>query len=217
VTARPFPNLTTPAGRWPPIVALGSLFVVAALLPERYGLLPPWVKFPMWGLLAVLLGTAVFAASRQRRLRLERSLGAIMLTLMTGLLVVALVRLVYLVFREGARVRGIPLLSTGITLWFTNLVVFALWYWMVDRGGPDRRATGAVDPDLLFPQASINPHPWIPSFFDYLFVAFTVSVAFSPCDAAPISTRAKMFMMMQSGISLVTIVIVVARAVNLME
>ena len=218
MTARSLPNPASVASRWPPIVALGSLFALAALLPERYGLLPPWVKFPMWALLAVLLGTTALAHDGLRARRFERSMSVIMLALMTGLMVVTLARLVYFVFQQGSELRGIPLLSTGITLWLTNLVVFALWYWLMDRGGPDRRfASTSIAPDLLFPQASALPGRWTPGFFDYVFVAFTTSVCFSPSDAAPISTRAKVFMMVQSSISLVTIVIVVARAVNLMD
>jgi len=218
VTARPIPNLAAMASRWPPIVALGSLFILAALLPERYGLLPPWVKFPMWVLLAVLLATSVLAGHGIRARRTERSVSLVLLTLMTGLMVAALVRLVYLVFRAGSEVRGIPLLSTAITLWLTNLVVFALWYWLIDRGGPDQRlAATSIDPDFLFPQASALPGRWTPGFFDYVFVAFNISVAFSPCDCAPISSRAKAFMMVQSGISLVNIVMVIARAVNIMD
>ena len=218
MTVRILPNLASVASRWPAMVTLGALFILAALLPERYGLLPPWVKFPMWALLAVFLGTSLLTRGGLRARRFERSMSMVMLTLMTGLMVVALVRLVYFVFRHGSEVQGIPLLSTGITLWLTNLVVFALWYWLFDRGGPDRRSAGsALDPDLLFPQASALPGRWTPGFFDYVFVAFSTSVAFSPSDAAPLSTRAKVFMMMQSSISLVTIVIVVARAVNLMD
>jgi hypothetical protein len=205
------------ASRWPPIIALGSLFVAAAALPERYGLLPPWVKFPMWALLALLLGTTLVKREGERTRAVERSMTTVMLTVMTGLLIAAMVRLVYLVFREGTRVRGIPLLSTGITLWLTNMVVFTLWFWLVDRGGPDRRARGdELAPELLFPQAAAIPG-WRPGFFDYVFVAFNTSVVFGPADSPPISSRAKAFMMVQAGISLVTIVIVVARAVNLME
>ncbi len=217
--AHPFPNLAA-AARWPPLTAIFGLLALAAFLPDRYGLLPHSVKYPLWSLAGSLAAASTWAHVSPSGRRFERMATTAMLVTATLVMQAALGRVVYLVFRQGANVPGIPLLSTGVSFWAGNVVVFALWYWLVDRGGPEKRAARACGPpDLLFPQAQL-PAPggveWVPGFFDYLFVAFTASVAFSPTDSAPISSRAKLLMMMQSIVSLVTILIVVARAVNLM-
>ena len=113
------------------------------------------------------------------------------------------------------------LLSFGGSIWLTNIVVFALWYWEFDRGGPGARAQ-ALDPypDFLFPQMSspeYAPADWAPSFFDYLYVSFTNASAFSPTDVLPVSRWAKMLMMIQSATSLITVGLVIARAVNILK
>lgn len=113
------------------------------------------------------------------------------------------------------------LLLAGANVWVTNLIVFALWYWELDRGGPGARAQGTdPDPDFLFPQMSDHSgdyHRWEPTFVDYLYVAFTNAAAFSPTDTMPLSRWAKMAMMLQSAVSLVTAALVIARAINILH
>jgi len=103
----------------------------------------------------------------------------------------------------------------------TNVIVFALWYWEIDRGGPDQRALkNHTAPDFLFPQMSTpgcSKPEWAPRFVDYLYIAFTNATAFSPTDAMPLSATAKMLMLAQSIISLVTVTLVAARAVNILS
>jgi uncharacterized membrane protein len=102
-------------------------------------------------------------------------------------------------------------------LWIGNLTVFALWYWALDRGGPEGRLRGAdARIDLQFPGAS-DASARAPGFLDYVFVAFNTSVAFSPTDTSPMTSRAKFLMMIQAILSLVTLAIVVARAVNIVK
>lgn len=114
-----------------------------------------------------------------------------------------------------------PLLLTGGGIWLTNVIVFALWYWEWDRGGPMARARGHHQfADFLFVQMQnpeTAPPDWEPAFLDYLYLSFTNSTAFSPTDVMPLSRWAKMLMMLQSSISLVTVVLVVARAVNILR
>jgi hypothetical protein len=102
----------------------------------------------------------------------------------------------------------------------TNVIVFALWYWELDRGGPASRAAARrIHPDFLFPQMSVPDlvHPdWEPAFVDYLFLAFTNATAFSPTDTMPLSRWAKMAMMVQASISVVVVALVIARAVNIL-
>ena len=139
---------------------------------------------------------------------------------MTIGLVAALVILMVDIIHVGLGVSAGALLGRGAALWMTNVIVFSLWYWVVDRGGPDQRAAGvAVAPSFVFPE---NATPelvsagWSPRYADYLYVSFTNATAFSPTDTVPLRTWAKMAMMIEAGISLVTAVLVIARAVNVL-
>jgi hypothetical protein len=115
-----------------------------------------------------------------------------------------------------------PLLLTGGAIWLTNVIVFALWYWEFDQGGPAARALGTAKrtPDFLYPQMTLGdphlvPKDWEAAFTDYLYLAFTNATAFSPTDTLPLSRWAKMAMTLQSVVSLVTAALVIARAVNI--
>jgi uncharacterized membrane protein len=112
-----------------------------------------------------------------------------------------------------------PLLVIGGNIWVTNIVVFSIWYWELDRGGPGARAQGERDrADFLFPQMTIDDmaHDWEPEYLDYLYVAFTNATAFSPTDTLPLSRWSKMAMMLQSAVSLAVGALIVARAVNIL-
>ena len=113
------------------------------------------------------------------------------------------------------------LLRNGGAIWLTNMLVFALLYWEMDRGGPVARACGTKRyPDFLFSQMTapeLVPKDWEPTFADYLYLSFTNATAFSPTDTLPLSRWAKMTMMIQSVVSLVTVALVVARAVNVLQ
>jgi len=115
---------------------------------------------------------------------------------------------------------GRRLITSGVLIWLTNFLIFALWYWELDRGGPGKRASGNDQPpDFLFPQMSddnIEPLDWRPQFIDYLYVSLTNATAFSPTDTMPLSPMAKSVMGAQSVVSLVTIGLIVSRAVNIL-
>ena len=110
------------------------------------------------------------------------------------------------------------LLVSGAAIWVTNMIAFALWYWEFDRGGPGRRSEGIREyPDFLFPQMQnpdLAPKDWEPSFVDYLYLSFTNATAFSPTDVLPMTQWAKLTMLAQSSVSFVTVLLVIARAVN---
>ena len=118
---------------------------------------------------------------------------------------------------------GRALLIDAINIWTTNVVVFALWFWFLDRGGPSSR--GIVPDhrrDFLFTQQQQDPRTdgfseWLPGFIDYLFLAYTNATAFSPADTFPLTVRAKLLMMAESAISLVTIAVVASRAVGILS
>lgn len=120
---------------------------------------------------------------------------------------------------HGSKATGRLLLIDALNIWFTNIIVYALWYWELDRGGPLRRRTGRErNADFLFAQMTLEggAQGWQPGFVDYLFVAFTNATAFSPTDTLPLTAGAKVLMMVQSGISLLTIALVASRAVNIL-
>ena len=112
------------------------------------------------------------------------------------------------------------LLVTGGNVWLINVLTFAVWYWELDRGGPLERVLGSHQyPDFMFPQMTspdLAAKEWEPEFVDYLYVAFTNATAFSPTDTLPQSARVKTLMGIQSAISLLTIAIIAARAVNVL-
>jgi hypothetical protein len=112
------------------------------------------------------------------------------------------------------------LLGSGIAIWTTNMLVFAVFYWEFDRGGPFARAAARQPyPDFLFPQMtdpSKAHEEWEPRFVDYAYLSFTNSTAFSPTDTLPLASWAKLTMMVQSAVSLVTVALVAARAVNIL-
>jgi uncharacterized membrane protein len=116
---------------------------------------------------------------------------------------------------------GRELIIAGVLIWLTNFLILALWYWELDRGGPGRRAAGHdAIPDFLFPQMTddrIEPIAWRPQFIDYLYVSLTNAMAFSPTDTMPLTPMAKSVMGVQSLVSLVTIGLVVSRAVNILS
>jgi hypothetical protein len=118
---------------------------------------------------------------------------------------------------------GKVLVKAALLIWVTNVVAFAVWYWEIDRGGPFARMPEHEHEeeraDLLFPQMTADLpgwQGWLPGFTDYLFVAFTAATAFSPTDTMPLTARTKALMGIQSGISLLTIAIIAARAVNVL-
>jgi hypothetical protein len=212
---RPLSQLALSAAKWPPAAALISLLSLIALFPEKYGLLPGWVKWPIWFVVLVLILLSTFAHISPLLRRLEGPLTFWLLALLTTLVAFDVAHLVGLVVSGNKELHGLNLLSTASALWLSNLVIFSLWYWLLDRGGPDLRLRGfPVPPDLQFPT---HPDKWTPGFVDYVFVAFNTSMAFSPTDTAPVSARAKGMMMLQSFLSLVTLVIAAARAVNILE
>lgn len=193
---------------------LGAAGVYLAL-PEPLSLGPGWLLPVIVGLLMI----PILVSDRYGHYHITRVLAFIA----NGAITIAMIAsLVFLV-------RGIPqhletpkeLLRSAIALWITNILVFALWYWKLDAGGPLRRDRGRElsNSSFLFPQMLIREDrdlSWKPNFVDYLFLAFNTSTAFSPTDTAVLSRWAKLGTMVQSLISLTIIVLLAARAVNIL-
>ncbi len=159
-------------------------------------------------------------AEVHRHHRLIRRMALFMTTLVTVTNTAALVALVHALL-NGKAAGGPTLLVDALNIWGTNVVIFALWFWTTDRGGAALRGhPSARDPDFLFPQMTLpqqdTADPFVPGFVDYLFLAFTNATAFSPTDTLPLTPRAKLLMMAEALVSLLTVALVAARAVNIL-
>ena len=198
-----------------------ATLIVAALylfLPERLSF-GPSVIFPIVAVLAILPLTIADALGRS-----HPALRALALTLL-GFTAAAngasLVLLVRTLLAHQAHMSGRQLLAGALTVWAANVIVFALWYWELDRGGPRRREQdGGATPDFLFPQMTDGKElmpGWQPAFSDYLYFSSTNATAFSPTDTLPVSGIAKLLMSAQSLSSFVLVVLVTARAVNILN
>ncbi len=205
--------------RWPAILALLAVGALELALPHRLSFGPDWL------LLAVVFVVTVPAvlARRRGRHRLNQLLGYCRNTVVTLALVWSLAVLVRSLPEHSLSPRQL-LLVAGV-LWISNVLVFASWYWRLDAGGPHARELRDIHIDgaFLFPQMTMpaGPHSpivngWSPGFVDYLFLAFNTSTAFSPTDVPVLSRWAKGLMMVQAGISLITIALLAARAVNIL-
>ncbi|MFQ4140389.1 hypothetical protein PGN35_029150 [Nodosilinea sp. PGN35] len=214
--------------RWPVALTIVVVLVLLTVLPDRVRLVPVWVPgllgMTVLGSLSLvpLSGGKVRWAKPSRRLsrRVERwVLGLFCLTV--G--VATLVSLAYLIddmINHSTELDGLQLLTSSIAVWIDNVLLFSLLYWQVDRGGPEARVQHATPRrDWGFPQDDIDTADfahWHPTFVDYLFLAYTTATAFSPTDALPLTVRAKLLMMLESSISLATILVVVSRAINIL-
>jgi hypothetical protein len=155
----------------------------------------------------------IVGRDRLRTRRLAITLTAVVTLMNFG----ALVRLIAAIL-AGTAGTGRTLLLDAINIWVTNVIIFALWFWALDRGGP--AAKGEKGNDFIFTQQQqVDPARfagWYPGFIDYLFLAFTNATAFSPADTFPLTVRAKLLMMAESAISLATIALVASRAVGIL-
>jgi uncharacterized membrane protein len=208
--------------RWQVAIATAAGIGLQIMVPGRLVLVRPiWVLPTLQGLLLVALVTA----NPHRINRESRALRLLSLTL-AALLTFAnawSVEQLAVGLVKGSEHWGAgPLLITGGAIWLTNVIAFALWYWEFDRGGPVARALATKPyPDFQFPQMTLPPEivppHWEPAFADYLYLAFTNASAFSPTDVMPLSRWAKLAMTGQAIISIVTVALVVARAVNILQ
>jgi uncharacterized membrane protein len=203
--------------RWWVALAILAAVILQTLLPDRFVVHPRYVLTAI-ELIALLALVVSHPERMSRRTRGVRIASQLLLALVAVSNAVSLGLLVHRI-TTGGKVGALELLIGGGEIWLTNTIVFALWYWEYDRGGPASRALGLADtPDLLFPQMT-DPKlalNWEPIVIDYLFVSYTNSTAFSPTDTLPLSRWVKVLFMVQSVISLVTVALIAARAVNIL-
>lgn len=206
--------------RWPAVIAVLAVSGIYFAIPDYLSLGPRWLLLAVM----VLLTIPILAMHRAGLNRPAKWLGIFSNSILT----------IDLIWSVGLLVNSLPghkeppatLLQGAVGLWISNILVFALWYWRLDAGGPWRREKlqRHVTAAFLFPQFVMESEDrdeakldqWTPNFVDYLFIAFNTSTAFSPTDTAPLTRWAKALMMVQSVISLTIVALLAARAVNIL-
>lgn len=172
--------------------------------------------------LALLIPLALAGPFRPgQRSRMWRVAGIVVIAIVNAANVASLGLLVRALVTPGNKEGGWGLLISAAAVWLTNILVFGLWFWELDRGGPQARINASKrNADFLFPQMitpACAPRGWLPWFADYLYLAFTNATAFSPADTMPLTTSAKLLMTSEALISLLTIALVAARAVGILQ
>jgi hypothetical protein len=205
--------------RWPASLAVTAALLLYMTLPGTLTIGPGWVIPALEA--ALLIPLTVRAPYRHREeIRVIRFASLLLIALVNLAVVASLVLLVNLVL-SGDAVSGRQLIFSGIQIWLTLILVFSLWYWEVDRGGPGIRGEAdQADPDFLFVQMAtheLGQTGWMPGFVDYLYLSFTNATAFSPTDTMPLTIRAKLLMLVEALASITTIVMVAGRAVNILK
>ena len=209
--------------RWPAIIALVAGAGLFGILPKALSFGPRWLPAAIVGFLLI----PTMLTHLRGHHTINRVLGLTIAGVETFFMVASLLKLVgtmidpHLALHKESPER--LLISAG-ALWLTNVLVFALWYWHLDAGGPNERdqRPGHCHGSFLFPQMTMTEERlaesrqagWSPGFMDYLFLAFNSSTALSPADTAVLSRWAKLLMMVQATVSLTVIAVVAARAIN---
>jgi uncharacterized membrane protein len=202
---------------WPGQLATFAALLLYLALPSALTIGPGW---PLPVSEAVLLGALVVATRGGREAKRRRAVAIGLVLVAAAASLVALGLLTHYLL-AGGRTRGADLLNGGILIWSTNLLLYAVLYWELDRGGPRRLGAKRqrVAPDLLFSQMSDDRYAvpnWKPGFGDYLYVSLTNQTAFSPTDTMPLTLRIKAAMGVQGLAALITTGVIVARAVNVL-
>jgi uncharacterized membrane protein len=203
---------------------MAAAVLVAAFLqliaPEAGRIAPRWL-FPLVEL--VLLGVLMIrdpgridARGRGSRRATIALIGVMTVATLAGIVVLV----VDIIDTNIRTVDANALLGRGAALWVSNVITFSFWFWILDRGGPaERAARSGVAPSFAFPENAtpeLVSADWMPRYHDYLYLSFTNATAFSPTDTLPLQAWAKMAMMAESVLSLVTAILVIARAINVL-
>lgn len=197
------------------LVAIG----LQAAVPSSLALSPRWLMPGLEG--AILVALVIVDPGRMvRRSAVVRVATLALVAAISLANAWSLWLLLQALLHGHAGQRPAPLILSAAAIWGTNVITFSIWYWEFDRGGPAARAAGSHPyPDLMFPQQTqpnLAQPDWQPQFFDYLYTSFTNAAAFSPTDTMPLSRWTKLAFLIQSGISLITATLVIARVANIL-
>jgi hypothetical protein len=214
-----------PESRWPVLLALIAAIVMQRAIPVRYTLVPRWPLIAMEVLLLLVL-LVINPVKLTRPTRVGKTASIVLLAAITVDNTASAIVLDYHILSGTVSNDAALLLGSGAAVFITNVIIFGIWYWEIDRGGPFRRAGVEQQypkpryPDFLFPQmttSKVAPKNWDPRFVDYLYVSITNVMAFSPTDTMPLTHRSKAMMTLQAVVAVSTIALVFARAVNVLR
>ncbi len=192
-----------------------ALYIV---LPNRLVIGPRWLIPAL-----IILLLLPLSARHHRHPDESPRVRHLTLTLVTLVTLANVTSMVFLVQRllDTSVSQGRALIYSAVSVWLTNIIIYGVWFWEIDRGGPTRRAAGSTAVyDLQFPQMenpTLAPKGWQPRFTDYLYTSFANGTSFAPADAMPLSRRMKILFVSESMVSFVTIAVVAARAVNILK
>jgi uncharacterized membrane protein len=203
---------------WPPQLAVAAAIALHIPLAEQVSIGSRWTMPAIEG--ALLLALVILAPGRVTgHAGIRRTYSLVVIGIVTAANVGSLGLLLHRLV-AGSSVSGSALIGSGLLLWATTVLLFAVWLWELDRGGPAARHLDPdAQPDLQFPQMEnpqLAPSGWRPGFGDYLYTSLTNATAFSPTDVMPLTHSAKLVMALQSVTALATLGLVVARAVNIL-
>lgn len=209
-----------PESRWPVFIALITAIALQLAIPRQYR---PFISLELVLLAALIIINPV---RMTRFTRIGRITTLVLLTAITADNAASAAVLDYSIVTGQVSKNPAVLLGSGAAIFLTNVIVFAIWFWEIDLGGPlgragiGRWARPDRYPDFLFPQTDkpdVAPRDWQPRFVDYLYLSLTNVMAFSPTDTMPLTRRAKAMMTVQSIIAVSTLALVIARAVNVLK
>jgi uncharacterized membrane protein len=216
------------APRWHAAIAVLVALVLYMRLPPKLTLGPIWVApvLVAAGLLPLLIGRGNLP-ERARRIAAVFLIGVLNFFNITS--VVLLINDILNSHAAHHTITALDLIKNGGAVWLANVIVFSLWYWEIDDGGvlmrdKEEAATRFTQPDFLFPQMGLHrdlkfcpEDVWHPQYLDYLYIAFTNALAFSPADVMPLTRIAKMMMMVEAAVSFITIGVILARSVGILS
>lgn len=209
-----------PESRLPAIVAVVLIITLVAVMPGRFTLIGHWMPYVVGAAFVLPMIGAGLSPVGSGWAKAEHRLVMLFVVVSLVLQLYILKELIQDILTHDRSLEPTTLLATSVALWVTNVLLFALFYYQLDRGGPDSRAAGrpaTVDFSFANVGTQEGQAERSPTFVDYLFLSFTSSTAFSPTDTLPMTARAKLLMMVQDAVSLVTIVLVGARAINVLR
>ncbi|KJF17020.1 MULTISPECIES: hypothetical protein [Acidithrix] len=204
--------------RWPASIALLVAIALYVVLPQTliYG---PRYLIPALEIVLIVPLTIFNPFREHHETKALRYLAISLIALVNFANITSVILLVQRLL-DASKISGRSLVYSAVAIWLTNAIVFGLWFWELDRGGPAKRAVHhEAVPDFLFPQMTdpqfAKPN-WRPTLIDYVYVAFTNATAFSPTDTMPLTSFAKMLMTGESIVSMITVIVVAARAINIL-
>lgn len=206
---------------WHVQLAVVCVIFFQLILADKVTVGPRYLIAGLEVFLLLVLAVTTHDSLRHRSGRLRRSASLVLTGLISLANITSLVLVVRYLLSQPSHADGRTLIYSAVAIFLTNIIMFGLWYWELDGGGPGGRGTHEPPVDFLFPQhntpTSVTEQPdWQPTFFDYLYVSITNATAFSPTDTMPLTHRAKFLMSLQSLTSLLTVALVAARAINIL-